>query len=66
MKKNHIIKSFRVTEKTYKLYKEAIANTGLSESDMRRLLFNRALHELIASSKLQGWDNLKFGIKEFE
>jgi len=63
--KNHIIKSFKVSEELYKRFVEAGEGTGLKKSDLSRLLFNRALSQLIADKiKAQGWENLQILIKE--
>lgn len=66
MAKNHIIKSFRVSLETFRLFKECIERTGLSNSDLRRMLFNRALHQLILDAREKGWENLTFLAKEFK
>lgn len=63
--KNHIIKSFKVSEELYKRFEEAAEGTQLKKSDLSRLLFNRALSQLIADKiKAQGWENLQIAIKE--
>jgi len=66
MVKNHIIKSFRVGEETYKLFLECQKNINLSNSDLARLLFNRSLKELITTAQKVGWENLTFAVREFK
>ena len=62
--KNHIIKSFKVSEDAYSKFQNASEKTGLSNPELSRLLFNRALSELTTVAMKEGWDNLTFAIRE--
>ena len=64
MKKNHIIKSFKVSEYTFNKFQNASMETGLKTSELSRLLFNRALNELLSIAQKNGWENLTFSFKE--
>jgi len=63
-KKNHLIKSFRVSEKTWNNYIEAAEKVGLKAPQLSRLLFNRSLIQLISFAQKEGWENLTFTLRE--
>ncbi len=62
--KNHLIKAFKVSEETAKLFFEVAEKVNLRNTDLSRLLFNKALHELKAIAQKEGWENIKFSVKE--
>jgi len=64
MNKNHIIKAFKVSEDCYEKFQIASEGTRLSNPELSRLLFNRALSLLLASSQKAGWENISFTVKE--
>lgn len=53
MNKNHIIKSFKVSEEASTKFKTAVEETGLKSSQLSRLLFNRALQKLMEAGQLE-------------
>jgi len=65
MKKNYIIKAFRVTKKTNDLLNEITENLSFKKSDLIRFLLNRALRQLKADSvRAGGYENLSITLKE--
>ena len=64
MGKNHIIKSFRISDNTFDKFVKASVETGLKTSELSRILFNRALSELTAIAVKEGWNNLSFSVQE--
>lgn len=63
--KNHIIKSFKVNEQTFKMFEEASNELGIQKSQLSRLLFNRALKDLKTTSiNLGGYSEITITIKE--
>ncbi|MFA5652340.1 MAG: hypothetical protein WC933_03165 [Candidatus Paceibacterota bacterium] len=64
--RNHIIKSFKVSEETSKLFDKASEKTGLKKSELSRLLFNRSLQQLNSKAIEVGWDNINFCVKELK
>jgi len=65
MKKNHIIKSFRVSKKTKELLEEASQELSLSQTDLIRFLLNKSLVDLKSDSqRAKGYQNLSITLKE--
>jgi len=64
MNKNHIIKAFKVSEQTWDKFNKASKEIGIKNSELSRLLFNRALTEMLTLAQDNGWNNIQITLKE--
>jgi len=65
MKKNYIIKAFRISKETNDLLQEATKNLPFKKTNLIRFLLNRALRQLKSDSlKAGGYKNLNITLRE--
>jgi len=61
-----VIKSFRISSKIDDIFREVCTELSFRKTDLIRILLTRSAHELrSAGIKVGGYENLSFGLEEF-